>query len=285
MDKIKNASAKTETGKLSDKTIKHYHTLLNTMFNDAVKFDIIPKNPMEHVTVRTPRQKVKDNYYDIEDINQLLDLLSTAPIKYQLAVNLALTTGMRLGELTGLQWKHIDFDNLTIKIEQANSHTTREGTIIKDTKTDGSDRTVVFPSSLLPLFKQHKENELLKRESMEDKWINKDDTIEDFVFTQRDGKVIFIGTIPRWFREFIRKHKLKEITFHGLRHTNATILINEGINVVSISHMLGHSNTSTTTNIYAHHLESVERKAADKFDNILSGSRGGSDNDKIRIIK
>ncbi len=287
MKTIKDSPAKTKTGKLSVKSVKHHHTLLRAMFNDAIKLKILNESPMDNVPVKTPPIKLKDNYCDLEDVRRLMELLPTEPLKYQLAVNLAITTGLRPGELSALQWKHIDYKNMQIKIEQANSYTPAEGSVIKSTKNEHSERTVAFPRLLINLFEQHRKDEALKKELVGEDWYyGNSDHEEDFVFTQENGKIIFANTISRWFRKFILKHDLKYVTLRGLRHTNATILINEGVNVVSVSHMLGHSNTSTTTNIYAHHLESVERKMADTFDDILkSGSRGGSQAPKLKIVK
>lgn len=301
MEEIKNSPAKTKTGKLSDKSIKHHHTLLKTMFNDAVKLNILEENPMDSIPIKTPKVILKDNYYDLEDIKKLLGLLPNEPIKYQLATLLALTVGFRRGELIALQWKHIDYKNMKIKIEQAGSYTKKEGAFIKDTKNEHSERTVAFPESVLDLFKQHEEYELMKRELVGEKWQGAKDHEDDFVFTQENGEIIFIGTIPKWFRKFIKKNNLKHITFHGLRHTNATILISKGTPVISIAKNLGHAKTSTTTDFYAHHLESVERKMANVFDDIIeenkeekkkeiktdksTGSRGGSQRGNLRVVK
>lgn len=89
------------------------------------------------------------------------------------------------------------------------------------------------------------------------------------VFTQWNGNPMHTQTPSRWFPKFLVKHGLKRITFHQLRHTSATILINAGINLQAISSRLGHSNTSTTLNIYSHALKSADKTAADKLENIL----------------
>lgn len=292
MKLIENSPAKTKTGKLSPNSIKHYHTLLKIMFNDAVKLKIISENPMDNVPIKSPKVQLKDNYYDLDDIKQLLIALSQEPVKYQLATLVAMTTGMRLGELTALQWKHIDYEKLKIKIEQANSYTKETGIIIKDTKNTHSERTIAFPKFLVPLFQQHEKDELLKKELLGDNWFygKNSSHLDDFVFTQQDGRVIFPDTPSRWFNKFIKKHGLKHITFHGLRHTNATILINKNIDIVSISRWLGHAKPSTTTDIYAHALEAVERKMADTFDeiiesNIQSGTQSGTYSTKLKVIK
>lgn len=294
MNIIEHSPAKTKSGKLSLKSIKHYHTILKNMFNDAVKLKIISENPMLNVPVKSPKAKLKENYYDLDDVNKLLEVLEGSPTKFHLCIMIALTTGARLGEITGLQWKHIDLVNYQIKIEQANSFISGEGSVIKSTKNESSERTVAFPRSLLELFSKHEKDELEKKELLDHLWHYQDsDHKDDFVFTKDTGEIMFVSTPSAWFQKLIKRKGLKHITFHGLRHTNTTILIHSGINIVSISNSLGHSKTSTTTDYYAHHLTSVERTMANTFDeiiienenNISTGSRTGSQDDKIRIIK
>lgn len=285
MKVIKESPANTKSGKLSPKSVKNYHTLLKSMFSTAIELKILSENPMDNVKMKAPKVQLKDNYYDIEDIKKLLQVLPEAPTKYQLATLLTISTGLRVGELTALKWKHVDLENMKIIVEQANSYTKETGSFIKGTKNTYSERIVAIPQSLLGLILKHREDELIKKDALRDEWQGSVDDSEDFVFTQKDGKCIFIGTIPKWFRNFIRQHNLKHITFHGLRHTHTTISIYKGINIVSISRSLGHSKTSTTTDFYAHHLERVEREIANNFDEIISGTQSGTQPQKLKIIK
>lgn len=97
---------------------------------------------------------------------------------------------------------------------------------------------------------------------------------DDFVFTQRNGKAMYVSTLSQWSTEFSEKHDLRKITFHGLRHTNTTILISEGIYIAGISKGLGHAKIYTTTDFYTHALKSNERKKADVFDDIYTKNKG-----------
>jgi integrase len=89
------------------------------------------------------------------------------------------------------------------------------------------------------------------------------------VFTQQNGKPMFHGTPSSWFKKFIRKYDLPEITFHQLRHTNATLLIGQGVDVRTVANRLGHARTSTTTDIYAHALKRPDKEAAEKLENLF----------------
>lgn len=198
---------------------------------------------------------------------------------------------MRLGELTGLQWKHIDINNCVLTIEQVNSYASKESKIKDTTKNISSTRKVSFPTYIIPLLEQHKQDEITRKELLGGKWYYGKDNPheEDFVFTQANGKVIFKDTISDWFRKFRRRNNLKEITFHGLRHTTTTVLIASGINVRNISSRLGHSRTSTTTDFYAHALESIEKESANIFDNMFknneSGTQSGTEEEVLKVIK
>ncbi len=294
MKMIKESPAKTKSGKLSRKSIKHYHTVLSTMFNDAMKLKILTENPMENITVKAPPVKVKDNYWELNEIQKFLQLLfKHASIKHQLAMLLVMSIGNRAGELSALRWNRIDLQKMRVRMDEANAYTVETGPYIKDTKNETSERTVAFPPILVNLFLEHRENERLKKELAGDSWLGHEDPEEDFVFTQDKGKAMFVGSLPKWFRKFIKRHGLKHITFHGLRHTNSTVLIGKGINVVSVSHNLGHARPSTTTDLYSHHLESVEETMANIFEEIIvenqnnnaTGSGSGSGEGNLRLVK
>lgn len=286
MEIIKTTPSPKTKETLSVRSVKHIHTLLKNMFNTAIELKILKENPMNGVNVKSPETQLKDNYYNLEDINKLLSVLPTAPIKYQLATLLTLSTGLRLGELSGLQWKHIDKTNCIVTVEQSNSYANKNSKI-KETKTSSSNRKVSFPHSLIELIEKHEQDELKKKEILGAEWYygQYNPHSEDFVFTQKNGKVIFVDTISDWWRKFRRENNLKNITFHGLRHTSTTILIASGINVKNISSRLGHSRASTTTDFYAHALESVEKESANVFDNIISGTQSGTQKTNLKVVK
>ena len=111
---------------------------------------------------------------------------------------------------------------------------------------------------------------------------------------KKNGKVIFKDTISDWFRKFRRSHNLRNVTFHGLRHTSSTVLMASGkINVKNISSRLGHSRTSTTTDIYSHALLTVEQESANIFDDIMSKNnnkyeeknKSGTRRGHLRVVK
>ena len=257
-------------GKLSNNSIMHYHRLLRKMFNDAVKWQILSDNPV--VRVEPPKtEKPRVQYYDEEDIDKLMKALEGEATKYVCAILVTMASGFRLGELMGLQWKHVDFENNTIKIEQANQYLPKEGTFTKEPKTDESNRIIAMPEPAMRILKIHEKEEKEKRLNCGEKWEGSNNFEENFVFTQWNGEPMHPSTPSKWFNDFLKRKGLKKITFHQLRHTSATMLINAGLNIRALSARLGHSNTSTTLNIYSHALKSADKVAADKMEEIMFG--------------
>jgi integrase len=157
-------------------------------------------------------------------------------------------------------------------------------------KNDSSFRKISIPASILPILEEHRKNELIKKEHLKARWFYGNDNPheEDFVFTQRNGKMIYVRSLSQWFLKFRRKHGLKNVTFHGLRHTSTVAMIANGINITNISSKLGHAKTSTTQDIYSHALLDVEKESANVFENIIekaqnetNGTQSGTKKDEL----
>jgi integrase len=252
-----------KSGTLSETTVAHYHRLLSSMLNDAVEWQIIADNPAARV--KPPKAKKKEiSHYDDEKVLLLLQKLEDEPIKYKTAVILTLFTGMRLGELMGLEWADVDFEKCTIRIRQSSQYVKGKGIITKDPKNESSKRIIAVPAEVMELLKTYKKWQNEERLKMGELWEE-----SGRVFTQENGKPMFPDTPSKWFAKFIKKHNLPHITFHGLRHTNATLLISQGTDIKTVSKRLGHAETSTTLNIYSHAIEKADREAAEKLSSLL----------------
>jgi integrase len=250
-------------GGLSAQTIKHHYRLIHSMLEDAVKWQLIPSNPASNID--PPKvNKHEAGYYNEEEVKELVKALEGEKMKYKVAVMVTLAAGLRLGELMGLKWNHINFDNNTIEIVQANQYLPGKGLFTKDPKTETSKRLITMPKEIMDLLKNYKKEQNIEKLKKGSLW-----TDTGYIFTQWNGKPMYPYTFSEWFPKFLKKHGLRHITFHQLRHTSATLLINAGENIRAISARLGHSNTSTTMNIYAHALKSADKDAADKIANYL----------------
>jgi integrase len=138
------------------------------------------------------------------------------------------------------------------------------GVITKDPKSDDSSREISMHQAVMELFRQHKKEELEKRMRCGNLWVGGDKVDQCRVLTGWNGKPIFPDAPTKWFEKFVSKLDLScRITFHGLRHTSATLLLANGVSLKNVSSRLGHSDANITLQVYAHALKSVDRIAAD----------------------
>lgn len=250
--------------KLADSTILHHHRLLSSIFSMAVQWQVIRDNPCSRV--KAPKVTHKEiNYLDDNQAKQLIELLETAPIQYKTMIITLIYTGMRLGELCGLEWKDIDFDNEIITIKRTSQYTKEKGIYTKEPKNKSSIRTNKYPSVLFKLLKEYRTYQNIERLKLGDKWQN-----TDRLFTKWNGMPIYLNTLNTWLKRFVEKTDLPHITVHSLRHTNATLLISGGVDIRTVSKRLGHSQTSTTLNIYTHAIASADEMAAETLQDILN---------------
>lgn len=255
---------------LSERTVLHYHRLLHTVLEAAVQWQYIAINPASRV--KPPKvPKTQMACYDDQQVGLMLLALRQEPINYQALVWLAVSTGMRQGEIMGLEWKHIDLSSGTIRVEQAAQYIPGQGNFLKLPKNEYSRRVVAAPPAVMQLLKEHKvaQNEI--RLQLGSKWQG-----DDRVFTQYNGKPMYANSMSNWFPDFAKRHNLPHMNFHGLRHTCASLLIADGATVSDLSKNLGHSNSSTTLNVYSHSFQKANEKLASKMGDILSKATGGS---------
>ena len=206
----------------------------------------------------------------------MISKLDNEPVVYQLAILLTLSTGLRLGELIALNEDDFNRNEHYVKISKALSETkgSKKLTLTKTKK----GRVEYYPAELEALLDNHLEIEALKKEQL--------GVENNLIFTGIKGGFISKKTVSDWFRRFLIRNKLKRITFHGLRHTSATILLASGIPLKNVAERLGHSRASTTSNIYAHAIPRIDKDAANVFSNILSsGTQSGTQSKKLKAVK
>lgn len=287
-------------GGYSRGSIAKTRNVLSSVLRVAVEWEVIDRNPCDKTKVKgedtadhlkfwTPEQTglfldyiempytVRIPGHDrIDDTGMKYsvgDYTTTKNVPEQLVVlfNLAVFTGMRKGEIVALQWSDIDFESDRIKVQRA--VTVVQGKqVIKPPKTKTSHRTISIPHSLTVKLRHWQKEQIAYRLSVGDFWQG-----DNWVFTQANGKMMSYSTPYESMQDILRRYnenvpeeqKLPVIPFHGLRHTSATLLIASNQDVRSVSARLGHAQTSTTMNIYAHALEESDRKAADALENML----------------
>ena len=256
--KIKTEDAKN----LSAETMLHYYRLVNVMFVQAVKWELINDNPNNKAN-RPKKQKNDRECYDNDQVDRLIDCLSNENLKCRTLVILALDSGARRSEICDLTWKNIDFEKNEIIIKS--SLKIVNGIIDnKNAKNVYSKRNVYISNITINLLKQFKNFQI-------EEWKKDGKILNDNcrVFATPKCSYLHPDTCSKTITRIVRKYKLKKITFHGLRHTSASLLINEGINPKTVSQRLGHSSTNMTMEIYTHAFESSKIESGKKFDKIL----------------
>lgn len=260
-----------KAGCLSSGTIQINHRIIKNILSRAVEWKLIKSNPA--AGVKKPKVEYKVNLpYDEQEVQQLFQALQNEPFHWRMMVTLALTTGLRRGELLGLEWKHVDWKEGIISVEQILVYAVKGKVIIKEPKTKNSKRKVALPPSVLEELKEYYAYRIKERAALQGAWKGcKDENGKEYhlIFSHPDGTPFHQERPYQWFRDLIKRNGLRYIRFHDLRHTSATLLINQGVHAKIISERLGHSNITTTMNIYGHALKSADKAAAEKFENIL----------------
>lgn len=248
--------------RVKPKTVRNAHARLHKALEVAVRNGYIARN----VASKTELPQIPSRQIHPLDVNQVKALLKVVEhhrlyALYRLAVNL----GMREGELFGLTWSAINFERGTLRIHQQLQRARKDGKqngpkafILQPTKTKAGERTLKLDDDLIEVLRTHKANQDEERALLGEKWR---DPWGDLVFTSDTGGPIFISGLLAHFRGVLKRAELPKIRFHDLRHTAATLMLADGVPLVTVSKILGHSSPAVTANIYAHALDEAKSQA------------------------
>ncbi|EJQ43548.1 hypothetical protein IEQ_04876 [Bacillus cereus BAG6X1-2] len=253
-----------EEKQLLPTSIEYIKNLLKSIFNVAIKWQIADHNPINNVTVSKGAKKEVEVFSE-EEIRKLLEGLEQEPARTQALIKLALSTGMRKGELLGLQWEDVDFAAGTINITKSLKYVHGTGFILDSTKTKKS-RVITIDSNTSTMLKEYKRIHLKQRLVLGDMWKG---TQYNFIFTNSQGSPVHLNEPNQLFKNLLNKNNLKITKFHALRHTHATFLLRKGVNVKVIQTRLGHTNINMTLNTYAHVLREMDFEATQHFETLF----------------
>lgn len=244
-----------DTTPLSAKSLLAYHRLIHTILHEAEREMLVAYNAASRATPPKDIQKAP-NYFQPEQISEILEALEAEPLKWRLITELLIVTGCRRGEIMGLKWSKIDFETGQVRIDEALKYLPGVGSYSGETKT-GNTRTLYLPKETLQLLRLHKRECLEMRLANGDRW---HDT--GYVFVQDDGQPMNPDSIGNWLNGFSARHGLPHINPHAFRHTVASVLIANGTDVVTVSKQLGHHKVTTTEDFYSHLIEENKEKAS-----------------------
>jgi len=247
-------------GGLSARTVLYMHRILSEALSHAVKMGLVARNVAKAVDPPRPR-RVKMTTMAEEDIPKFVETSQETP--YSVVFLTALGTGMRLGELLGLQWCDVDLDLGYISVVQALYK--RCGVcMMVEPKSSYSRRRIALPPSLTLLLREYG----VKQEGQKI-LLGKSLTSDDLVFAHPDGTPLDPATVGHTFSDVLKKAGIPHIRFHDLRHTHATLMLKSAVHPKVISERLGHASVAFTLDTYSHVVPGLQEAAAERFDKIL----------------
>lgn len=250
-------------------TVIHYHALLRRAFQQAFKEERIDANPFDRVG-RPKKNKFHGENYTQEELLTLLHL-ARGDVIYP-AILLAGAMGLRRSEALGVRWSRIDWEKRTVlldtKIVEYRENGKKKVEPVEEMKNKSSRRTLPLPDPVVEMLQVQKEHREVYRKMFQGSY-----SIQylDYVCVNQLGELLRPSYVTDHFRELLEKYGLRHIRFHDLRHTFASLLINQDVPLINVSNFLGHSDLSTTANIYAHLDKASKQASADVISDILQG--------------
>lgn len=252
-----------QTGKpLSEHTVEGVHACLCGILSDAMEGGFIAHNPAWR-TYKYSGKKKEKKVADEDTVRLLMAALEKESLKYETFFKLLIATGMRRGECCGLKWSDIDYRERSIHIQRNVVKLTDEEIIVKDPKTSAGNRYVYFSYEMETLLNEYRQQCEYETATYDEREM----TDNDYVF-RRHGEALPMtpSTFTRRFKLILRKHGLPDnLNVHSLRHTNASLLIAGGADVTTVAGLLGHSQPSTTLDIYSHAFDKNKRAASQRM--------------------
>lgn len=242
-------------------TVKTLTSVLQSVLKFGERWEYLAISPYRGINLPTNKTTSHKEIIPLDTLYELIHAYYNEPPSYhKLAFFIAISCGLRNSEIRGLTLEDINLKENTITINKQASSSKRDKGNIIDPKTPESERTIYLPSSLIPVIKEHLAHVPIH--------------ISGGLFTSpTTGKPIAKNTLNCGFKRFLMANSFPLLKFHDLRHLHATILINKGVNIQSVSSRLGHAKVDTTLNVYSHTINEYDKLAAEDFNSILNQSK------------
>jgi integrase len=246
----------------SERTVVLIHAVIHRSLNQAMKLGVLGRNPADGVT--KPRMKKQE--MKVLDENQVMTFLNTAKgTRFELLFYMAVTTGLRQGELLGLKWSDLDWNRGELSIQRQAQRISGEGIVFSEPKSSSGKRSIRLGKTTIEKLRSHLNQQQLEREVMGDIWVG-----HDLIFPSTIGTPMGRSNLWQIFKDLLKKAGLDDMRFHDLRHSAASLMLKEGIHPKVVQEQLGHSDISLTLNIYSHVIPSMKQEVGDKMDELLT---------------
>ncbi len=265
-------SFNTSEHKYSQESVKGYRRILRVLFNEAMRYEWITKNPVCGTKVGATKGDVclkevnEKQVFSIKESQEFLCALDAAQekhIQFVIPIKLMLLTGMRIAEIHGLRWSDIDFDNRIIHVRRNRLYAQGFGWYEKLPKTKTSFRDIPIPQTLIADLETYKDWFRITDSSFDDKL---DEYYIASNINRESTRTNFIGP---WLKDFENRHGFKNVTPHGLRHTYCSILLSQNVPIQTVSKYMGHSDSTVTLKVYSHFIPDTQDKAIQALNAII----------------
>jgi integrase len=246
---------------LSPTSVVRTHAVLHSAFDQALRWNLIPRNPCD--ATRPPRiNRQEMQALSRQQAAVLIERASTPLTRALYAV--AATAGLRRGEMVALRWSDVDFDRRQLTVRRTAHRVRGRGIVMGEPKTKAGRRTVRLSSVALSALRAHRASQLEERLKAGPAW-----TDMNLVFTSSVGTTMEEARITRLFKRDLLAAGLPNVRLHDLRHTAATLLIEEGVSMKAVQAAMGHSTIAITMDVYAHVTPAMQDSVADAMDRIF----------------
>lgn len=250
---------------------KGIYGILNAMFEKAVKWEYMSENPCDKVDAPKYHAPEKKPYTD-DELVFILKVLAHEELCYQAVFYFAVICGLRRGEIVGLRWEDINFEDNYFDICRSVSNKKGQGTVPGDTKNFSSHRRLELPSILVPILKGIRAEQAEQKLKLGEHWAD-----EGWIFTRWDGKIMGQSCPDHWLSRMREKYsEWPRKDLHTLRHTAITDMILNGVPLSIVSKTGGHAQQSTTLNIYSHVIDRVQKQGVQAQENFINGLKDKS---------
>ena len=262
MTLAKKGMNKQTGGALSPKTILEHHRFISTVMETAYREQLVLVNPASRAI--PPKQpKHEAEVFELDEIRTIMEVVEHEPLKWKVLTHLFICTGARRGELLGLRWKDISFEDNSLYLCNNLLYAPDVG-IYETTLKTGENRRVSVSREVMDMLKQLKAEQAVQLLQIGSKR-----AASGYVFSQWNGAPMHPDSVTDYYTKLSARNNLPHINPHKFRHTQASMLINSGVDIVAISKRLGHAKVSTTTDIYAHLINKADERASDVLSDLL----------------
>ena len=245
----------------SNRTVRMIHAVLHVALNQALQMGIISRNPSDAVI---KPKLIKKEMKTLTDTQVQTLLLAVRGTRYEALYLLAVTTGLREGELLGLKWSDLDWITRHLSIQRQLQRLSEQGLVFCEPKSASGRRVIALGSATIEKLREHYKHQQLERLAAGERWIENDLIFPTIIGTPNEG-----SNLIRNFKSLLRALNLPIIRFHDLRHTAATLMLQQGIHPKVVQERLGHSQISLTLDTYSHVLPNMQEEAAEKIDELI----------------